>query len=233
MPEIKVECDCGQKYKFDVEPVNGRMPFKVNCPSCGNDGTSKADIVLQSIGLVPSASVAARPGLRISSSTSAPAGPSPPMLVAAFASAPAAPPLVASRPTNPMSAPPIPVPPLPARPFAAKVSPKPAAATGSNNILLGIVGIVLGTAVGSGLMYGFFLMTGFRFPLLGVGIGFLTGLGGRLLYRGTDNSLGVISAVVAAISVIGTLYFIYGEFPILSIISVVVSISVAYRVASG
>jgi hypothetical protein len=29
MMEIKVHCLCGQKFKFDVEPVNGAMPFPV------------------------------------------------------------------------------------------------------------------------------------------------------------------------------------------------------------
>jgi hypothetical protein len=28
MIELKVHCDCGQRYKFDVEPVNNQMPFK-------------------------------------------------------------------------------------------------------------------------------------------------------------------------------------------------------------
>jgi hypothetical protein len=41
--ELKIVCDCGQKYKFDVEPVNGQVPFKVNCPTCGIDGTDLAN----------------------------------------------------------------------------------------------------------------------------------------------------------------------------------------------
>jgi hypothetical protein len=44
--ELKVVCGCGQKYKFDVEPVNGRMPFAVNCPVCGVDGTVAANAIL-------------------------------------------------------------------------------------------------------------------------------------------------------------------------------------------
>lgn len=41
--EIKIECGCGTKYKFDVEPVNGRMPVLVTCPSCGANGTTDAN----------------------------------------------------------------------------------------------------------------------------------------------------------------------------------------------
>jgi hypothetical protein len=44
--ELKVVCQCGQKYKFDVEPVNGRMPFTVNCPVCNVDGTAAANVLL-------------------------------------------------------------------------------------------------------------------------------------------------------------------------------------------
>lgn len=44
--ELKVHCDCGQKFKFDVEPVNNRMPFTVACPICHRDGTEKANAML-------------------------------------------------------------------------------------------------------------------------------------------------------------------------------------------
>jgi hypothetical protein len=43
MMPIKIECDCGQRYVFDVEPVNGRMPTRVACPTCGTDGTATAN----------------------------------------------------------------------------------------------------------------------------------------------------------------------------------------------
>ena len=40
---IKIVCHCGQKYAFDVQPVDGRMPVAVNCPVCGRDGTLAAN----------------------------------------------------------------------------------------------------------------------------------------------------------------------------------------------
>lgn len=43
---IKVQCGCGQKYAFDVEPVAGQMPGAVSCPTCGADGTSAANMLL-------------------------------------------------------------------------------------------------------------------------------------------------------------------------------------------
>ena len=41
--EIKVLCPCGQKFAFDVDPVNGQMPFVVTCPCCDADGTAAAN----------------------------------------------------------------------------------------------------------------------------------------------------------------------------------------------
>lgn len=105
--------------------------------------------------------------------------------------------------------------------------------SGEFNMSRGILGAFTGACVGAAAMYGFFRLVGFRFPLLGVGIGFLTGYFAKLLFKGTDNTLGIISAVIATISVTGTLFLMYGEFPIISIISVIVSASVAYRVATS
>jgi hypothetical protein len=105
-------------------------------------------------------------------------------------------------------------------------------ATSDFSLGRGVMGALAGAAIGSGAMYGFYQMAGFRFPLLGVGIGALTEYGAKLLYRGTDNTLGIISGAIALLAVVGTLYLMYGEFPMISIISVVVSVSVAYRIAS-
>ncbi len=95
------------------------------------------------------------------------------------------------------------------------------------------MGAFIGALVGVGAMYGFYEWAGFRFPLLGVGIGVLTGFGARILYKGTDNTLGIISGVIALVAVVGTLYLMYGMFPIISLISVAVSVSMAYRISSG
>jgi hypothetical protein len=110
--------------------------------------------------------------------------------------------------------------------------PRPKSTASDNNIGLGILGAVLGAAVGAGLMYGFFLWTGFRFPLFGVGIGALTGGGARILYRGTDTSLGVMAAVISLATTMGSLYFMFGDLAVMFIVSMLVSAYVAYRIAS-
>jgi len=198
-----VQCDCGQKFKFDVEPVNGAMPFTVNCPSCGADQTHAANAMLADAAPLTMSS-AAPVGARLQLNRQVPA--------------PA--PVVAQPPPIARVAP------------AAMSTPRPKTA-GEFNMGLGILGAFLGAGLGAGLMYGFYQFAGFRFPLLGVGIGVLTGYGAKLLFKGTDNVLGIIAGTIALIAVVGTLYLMYGEFPMVSIISVVVSVSVSYRIASG
>src|SRR5215469_1285746 len=54
MVPIKIECECGQNYAFDVEPLNGRMPTRVACPTCGADGTTTAnDTIARHLGPPP------------------------------------------------------------------------------------------------------------------------------------------------------------------------------------
>ncbi|HZR16395.1 MAG TPA: hypothetical protein VFE51_03635 [Verrucomicrobiae bacterium] len=204
--EVKVLCDCGQKFKFDVEPVNGEMPFRVNCPSCGKDGTPAANAALsQSIPAAEPVGLA-QVGGRL-------------QINRASAGAPAT-----------LEAPP-PAPPRPiAAPAVMRAQLKKSA--GEFNIGLGILGAILGAGLGAGLMFGFYTLVGFRFPWMGVGIGALTGFGARLLYKGTDSVLGFIAGGISLVAVVGTLFLMYGEFPMISIISVIVSVSVAWRIAA-
>jgi hypothetical protein len=202
--ELKVQCHCGQKFKFDVEPVNGQVPFAVTCPVCGADGTQTANAILAESASAPILAAAAPAGrLQLNKPPPPPAQPEASPVMAPRLATPA--PSIGARPKS----------------------------SGEFNLGLGIVGALLGAGVGAGAMFGFYEFAGFRFPLLGVGIGALTGYGAKLLFKGTDKTLGVVAAVIALLAVVGTLYLMYGEFPIVSIISVVVSVSVAYRIASG
>jgi hypothetical protein len=121
-------------------------------------------------------------------------------------------------------------PPIPV--IAASAPAETAVTTAGSNLGLGILGALIGAVLGAGIMFGFYEWAGFRFPLLGVGIGALTGLGAKLLFKGTDHTLGIISGGIAMVAVVGTLFLMYGEFPVISIISVIVSVSVAYRIAA-
>jgi uncharacterized protein YxjI len=49
MMEVKIQCGCGTRYKFDWEPASG-LPGAVQCPQCGGDGTAAAnDIIRQGL----------------------------------------------------------------------------------------------------------------------------------------------------------------------------------------
>jgi hypothetical protein len=75
--EIKIQCDCGARFVFEVEPVNGLMPCAIACPECGVDRTESANHCINQ-NLAGAASAAAPEsapagGLRISRAHHAPA----------------------------------------------------------------------------------------------------------------------------------------------------------------
>ena len=217
MLEVKIQCDCGQRYKFDVEPVNGKMPHVVNCPVCGLDGTTKANEVLRhGVGVRPAPApvvtavpvVAAAP-VRVAAA--APVG-------AAYAPPPGPPALRISGAPLAAEAPPVPEPirAAPAAP-AARVGgrPQPTAAVApaapgkKPSFALGFLGAVIGAAVGSLIYFLIFNYTGLRLKLLAIGVGYLTGLGAELLGRKEGSKeLGVIAAVLTLMGVVGAQYFV-------------------------
>ena len=58
---VKIICSCGQKYVFDVYPLNGRMPSPIQCPVCGVDSTTVADEIIALALKAPSPSLPATP----------------------------------------------------------------------------------------------------------------------------------------------------------------------------
>ncbi|MGA3267765.1 MAG: hypothetical protein ABSE16_13185 [Verrucomicrobiota bacterium] len=201
--ELKLVCGCGQKYKFNVEPLGGRMPFAVKCPVCGADGTSAANAILDEKSVTQP--------ILLSTAGAAAIG------------APVSPGLSIKRPTPA----PAPLPP-PRKPFAA---PK-AGLAGSFGLATGILGGLLGAAVGGVLTYGFFAVTGFRFPLMGAAIGILCGLGAKLLAGRTHAAMSALAAAFAFAANGATLFLIFGEFPPVYVLSLIIGAGFAYRMAS-
>jgi hypothetical protein len=101
MIPVKVQCGCGQRYAFDVDPVDGHMPAPVKCPLCGADGTLAAnELIAQVLAVQP---VAAEPAPVMATATVAPTGgairlavPPPPPSVSAASPPPL--PVTAARP---------------------------------------------------------------------------------------------------------------------------------------
>jgi hypothetical protein len=84
MMSLKIQCGCGQKYAFDVEPANGAMPYTVACPVCGADGTPAANAAIAQA--QPAAPVMAAAPLRATAPSFA-AAPATPLRAAAPAQA--------------------------------------------------------------------------------------------------------------------------------------------------
>jgi hypothetical protein len=62
MIPVKVQCGCGQKYAFEVDPVDGHMPMPVKCPACGGDGTRMAnEFIARALGAQPAVATPAQP----------------------------------------------------------------------------------------------------------------------------------------------------------------------------
>jgi hypothetical protein len=185
--ELKVQCDCGQKYKFDVEPVNGQMPWDVKCPVCGLSGTDKANWLLQHQPAAAPIPVAVPPPL----ATPVSAEPPKPRLVLNRATAPA-----------PASAPPPVVTPH-AVPRTLAAPAKPAAAKGSPSLALGALGAVAGGLIGMGIWYGITVATGREFGLIAWAVGGLVGFGARVLGKSGSTGLGLIAGLCATLSIVG------------------------------
>lgn len=206
--EIKIQCDCGQKIKFDAEPVNGRMPWEVNCPVCGQSGTDKANWIIAHSAPAPA------PLAPIGSLSSAPAIAGAPLAMAA--EAPAAPaPIEAPKPRLSISRPPPSAAPAhPPQPAVPRPVPRqfPAAAVQeppSTNTLFfrGVLGAFVGALVGMGIWYGIAIATGYQLGIVAWGVGALTGVGARVMAKEGNTALGVVAAFFAACAILlgGTL----------------------------
>jgi hypothetical protein len=219
MTEIKVQCDCGQKFKFDVEPINGRMPFAVNCPICGSDGTAKANEVLSQVQFAPIPVAAALPvavavpaALAVPAAIAAPPVAPPPAAPPALRLNRAAPPAPVAAPAVAVPAPPVPgtIVPIGKRP----APPGTAAQTASGkkpNFGLGLAGALAGAAVGGIVYCAITYFIGFRLFMVSrfvaIGVGYLAGLGADLLGRKEGSKeLGMITAVFALAAIFGAQY---------------------------
>jgi hypothetical protein len=113
--EIKILCTCGTKFKFDVEPVNGRMPSPVFCPACGADTTAQANTLIQA---APGAAQAIPVVAPAPAPSAAPAPAGPPGLRINRPAAHSAPPAASTGENKPPAAPLARPHPLPSSPKA-------------------------------------------------------------------------------------------------------------------
>lgn len=103
--------------------------------------------------------------------------------------------------------------------------------TERHSLALGSLGAILGAALGVGLLFGCQMAVGLVMPVFGLAIGLLSGYGARLLYKGTDVTLGVVSAVVTLCATGVTFLILFGLGAIMSIMVLMVTVGVAYKIA--
>jgi len=210
--EIKIECSCGSRYKFDVEPVNGRSPTSLACPNCQASWTDHANaMIARQLGVTASPPLVATPTpapavATVSAGTMAPPAPSAPKFALRLSSH--APSEASAAPSA--TAEPAPAPASTGRhmPRVVTLDPVLEPQVSMGNFGKGVLGAALGAILGSGVYYLLFIHTSVRLKLIALGIGFLAGMGARLLSKDRSKELGAIVAVVAVACIVGTQYMI-------------------------
>jgi len=181
--ELKVVCPCGQKFAFDVEPVDGQMPFTVNCPSCNADGTAAAnDLITAQFAAAPPTAPSPRTSGRLRISLPTPA--------------------VTATVTNDTPAP---------RPGAFRQAAAAAALNPpkKSSFGMGLLGGFIGALVGAVIYFLVFKYTDWQFKLLAVGAGALAGWLAEYLGKGEGSKeLGGITAIFVLVGIIGAQYFV-------------------------
>ena len=208
MIELKVYCDCGQKYKFDVKPVNGQMPFTVACPICRRDGTTKANELLQQMAVFkqvePAPAPIAPPPFVPKPTAPPPIGAPPPAPSRMRVNMPAP----AATPAPPAADAP---PPIGARPRPGAAGMAAATATGpakKPSFGMGILGGFIGALIGSLIYYLIYKTTGVRI-FLALGVGALAGAGAHWLGKGEGSKeLGGITVVFVIVGILAAQYFV-------------------------
>ena len=203
--ELKVICQCGQKFAFDVEPVGGRMPLTVNCPVCYADGTAAANVLLaEKFRFVPPPPVAVAPapvaappppsappvgGLRINRAAHPEPTPAPAAAETSGAVPPTAPISRVQRPFDTVA--------------AAQAEREKQASFGK-----GLLGGSIGALVGVIIYFLIFKYTGYHIKLLAVGVGALAGCFAEYLGKGEGSKeLGIITALLVIAGIVGAQYF--------------------------
>ncbi|MBI3881669.1 MAG: hypothetical protein HY301_16595 [Verrucomicrobia bacterium] len=183
--ELKIYCDCGQHYVFDVEPEDGRMPVPSLCPACGADNTKRANNLItnkltEASGSSASRAAAPAPGASGSGVRD---------------SKPAA--REKSHSTASIS-----------RGAAAKVpdelikpkTARPRPATDRNKATLGAL---LGAAAVTGVWFGLWKWTGNSWDVLALGAGSSAGLLARKLGRSSGQRMAAVVLLIAAAFILG------------------------------
>lgn len=205
--EIKIQCSCGTRYKFDVEPVNGRVPTPLACPNCQASWTEHANaMIAQSLGLpAPTAEpvAVAAPVVAAPVASIAVAAPKVALRVSGHAAAEPA----AASAASPGAEPAAPAPAVRHMPYVPTLNPV-VEQHDMGGFGRGFLGAVGGALLGGIVYYLLFVHTGIRLKLIALGVGVLAGTGARLLGKDRSKELGAIGALVAVGMIMGAQYLV-------------------------
>lgn len=217
--EIKILCSCGSKYKFDVEPVDGRSPADLACPKCGASWTAMANaMIAQQLG-VPPPTVAAAESAAPATASAPSAGPAGRVKLTipggtghrvGIARPPAAepPPAEGDAPAEEAPLEPAAPPPRKKR-FSPKVATLDVVKEGGpdwGKFWLGVCGALIGAGIGA-LLYYLLFVAGIRNKLVALAVAAAAGGCARLLGRKGSNELGLLTAAFSLAAILGAQYF--------------------------
>jgi hypothetical protein len=195
--ELKIECPCGQRFRFDVDPVNGRMPTAITCPSCSADDTHLANAILADALATQSNSNPPPVAQKVATSENH---------ILRIRRAEPAP--VATAPAIDAAPPP--------------TAPYPRTATGDahtnqpgktrRNPAMGILAGLAAGFLAAFLWYLLTLATGYEIRPVSWLIGVAVGLGMRFGGCPNIHKYGSIAVLITSMSIIGGQYFVIGRF---------------------
>jgi hypothetical protein len=198
--DVVVPCDCGTRFSFAVEPVNGRLPegAELLCPNCGKDGVPLANRVIsedlrkaqrdqqrreqEAEALQPKKSSWLKREKKPEKKKE-PAAPDP-YATSAY-DAPAYDPYARGLEKN---------------------KDDDSVFSGPNRIK-GIIGALLGGLIGAVIWAASVYFTGYEIKYVAVGVGALSGLGSRWLGGGRDYHLGLFASACAFVAILVGVYF--------------------------
>jgi hypothetical protein len=179
--EVVVPCDCGTRFSFEVEPVEGRLPggAELLCPNCQKDGVPLANRVIGDT-------------LRKAAAAQARLAEAEPKKKTRFGR-----PREKKETSKPEQVQ-IPY----SDPFTNARSPKDDGVYSGPNKVRGMIGAAIGGALGATAWAAAVYITGYEIRYVAVGVGALVGLCSRKFGGGRDYFLGLFATVCALLAIL-------------------------------
>ncbi len=196
--ELKLRCACGQKIAFEAEPVDGRLPFDLQCPACSASLNEPANAEIASHAAAMATSETAAPSETATSH--APSEVTPPAAGSALKLR------MAARPEPRHEPAPQPKPFQPAEAgatsgSASKIKIEPIFA--DPHFGKAILGAVIGAALTVGAWFALYKATEVKWGVMAIAVGWFAGFGARWIGRSEGPKMALAVAGIALAFIIG------------------------------